>query len=141
MDITLKHTSDLQFVAQDETPVEVMLQGSAKDGAQRSALSPMQMVLAAVGGCTAMDVVAILKKQKQEYDSLTVNVHGERSNDIPKVFTRISIQFVFEGTVDPTKAMRAATLSAEKYCSVSHMLQASVDISHTVVVNGEKHEA
>lgn len=141
MHITLEHEQEYVFTASDEDNLSVTLQGSATDGNAKQALSPMQMVLAAVGGCTGMDVVGILRKQKQEYDEFTIDVQGTRSESIPRVFTHIVITFKFSGSIDPAKAMRAAMLSAEKYCSVSHMLQASVDIQHNVVVNGETYEA
>lgn len=85
--------------------------------------SPMELVAMAAGGCTAMDVIEILRKKQQEVTGFEVNVVGYRASDHPKVFTEIELEFVVRGrSVDPKAVERAIELSLGKYCSVNQML-------------------
>jgi putative redox protein len=96
----------------------------------------MQTVLAAIGGCSGIDLISILKKQKQEIESFEMTVDGEREKDaMPAPFTAIHIVYHIKGKVDKDKAQRAADLSIEKYCSVSKMLENSAKITYEVKVN------
>ena len=91
----------------------------------------MELVLTGVGACSAFDVVSILKKSRQAIHDCRVEVSGERAETIPRVFTRIHLHFVLAGeNLKPAAVERAVSLSAEKYCSATQMLRASVDISH-----------
>ena len=98
----------------------------------------MESVLMAVAGCSGIDVVSILKKQRQEIRSFSAEVEGER---IPvgdaKPFKHILVKFILEGNIDPRKAYKAAQLSFEKYCSVSKTLEPNVSVDFEVMVNGE----
>jgi len=110
-------------------------------GSDGAAPSPMEMVLMSVGGCSSVDVVSILKKTKQEFSSVDVQLTAERAETAPCVFTKINLHFVVTGkNVSEKHLERAVSLSAEKYCSVALMLDKTVEIthSHEVVEDQEK---
>ncbi|PWJ42311.1 OsmC family protein [Sediminitomix flava] len=98
-------------------------------------MSPMQLVLAAVGGCSVFDVVGILKKQRQDVKDIKVSVTGDRDpNTAPSPYKSIHIAFKIYGEVDLKKAQKACELGVDKYCSVGEMLKSSVEITHSVEV-------
>ena len=104
-------------------------------------VSPMESFLMAVAGCSGIDMVSILKKQRQEITDFKAEVEGERVEvDEAKPFKTIMVKFFVEGNIDPKKAERAAALSFEKYCSVSKTLEPNVTVNYEVYVNGEKIE-
>ena len=110
-------------------------------GSDGAAPSPMEMVLMSVGGCSSVDVVSILKKTKQDFSSVDVQLTAERAETAPRVFTKINLHFVVTGkNVSEKHLERAVSLSAEKYCSVALMLDKTVEIthSHEVVEDREK---
>ena len=99
----------------------------------------MESVLMAVAGCSGIDMVSILKKQKQNVTKFSAEVEGERIQvDDAKPFKSILVKFFVDGDVDPAKAQKAAQLSFEKYCSVSKTLEPNVEVNFEVFVNGEK---
>ncbi|WP_372859140.1 OsmC family protein [Pseudoalteromonas sp.] len=101
-------------------------------GSDGAAPSPMEMVLMSVGGCSSVDVVSILKKTKQDFSSVDVQLTAERAETAPRVFTRINLHFVVTGNnVSEKHLERAVSLSAEKYCSVALMLDKTVEITHS----------
>jgi putative redox protein len=93
---------------------------------------PMELVLAALGSCSAVTVVEFLGKMRQPLTSLEVEVSGKRAETAPKVYTSIHIRYLVGGDVDHGRVERAINLTEGKYCSVYTMLDASVDISHTI---------
>ena len=100
-------------------------------------VSPMETVLMAVASCSGIDIVSILKKQRQVINSFSAEVVGERyQKDEAKPFKSIMVKFFLEGSVDANKAQRAAALSFEKYCSVSKTMEPNVSIHYEVFVNG-----
>ena len=101
--------------------------------------SPMELLLMAVGGCNAIDIIYVLKKQRQVVDSYKVEGVGTREEvREAKPFKSIHVTVYLEGDIAPAKALRAASLSFEKYCSVSITLEKSVKITYEVVLNGTK---
>ncbi|MGD2160918.1 MAG: OsmC family protein, partial [Gammaproteobacteria bacterium] len=102
-------------------------------------IRPMEMVLLGLGGCTAFDMVLILKRQRQAISDCHVEVEAERATEVPKVFTKIHVHYVVKGKdMDPKKVERAVNMTAEKYCSVSIMLSASVELTHDFEIVGEQ---
>ena len=94
-------------------------------------LRPMEMVLRGLGGCTAIDVLHMLRKGRQPITDMRVELNAERAEDVPKVFTRIHLHFVLTGAgLDPHKIERAINLSASKYCSASMMLNKTAEMTH-----------
>lgn len=101
-------------------------------GSEGAAPSPMEMVLMSLGGCSSVDVVSILKKTKQDFSSVNVQLTAERAETAPRVFTKINLHFVVTGkNVSEKHLERAVSLSAEKYCSVALMLDKTVEITHS----------
>lgn len=141
MNIKLVKTvnTDTKFTATNALGHEVAIENSSVNSP--SAPSPMELVLMAISGCSSIDIVHILEKQKLDIEHLEVNVVGVRKEDVPKVFTKIHLEVILNGNIPPTKALRAIELSFEKYCSVSKMLEDAVQISYCLVLNGEKLEA
>lgn len=108
--------------------------GGADDGA-----SPMELVLLALGGCTSMDVVPILKKKQQDVTAFEIRIHGDRAADYPKVYTNITLEYVVTGHhIDPEAVRRAIELSETKYCSVSAMLSKAANITIKTTILEDK---
>lgn len=128
---------DFLFECTNSQGNKIYLDNVAQPGAK--GISPMESVLMAVAGCSGIDVVSILKKQRQEITKFSAEVEGERVQvEDAKPFKKIMVKFFLEGGVDPKKALKASQLSFEKYCSVSKTLEPNVEIGYEVFVNGEK---
>ncbi len=106
----------------------VVMDTSTDVGGNAGAPSPMELVLMALGGCTSMDVLSMLVKMGQPVEDYRVELEGERSDEHPKVYTRIRLVHVVKGKVDPERLAHAIELSETKYCSVSAMLKKAVPI-------------
>lgn len=106
-------------------------------GGNGKGFRPMQTMLAALCGCSSVDVVSILKKQRQEMTDLVIKVDGERQHGVePALWEKIHLLFQIKGNVDPAKASRAVQLSMEKYCSVAETLRrAGASITWEVMIN------
>jgi len=137
MQIKIKRfDSDFGFEASNEAGKTLTLDAGTAIGGHGQGFSPMQTVLAAIGGCSGIDIISILKKQKQEIESFEMVVNGDREKGaVPAPFTAIHIIYKITGKIDKDKAQRAADLSIEKYCSVSKMLEKSAKITYEVQVN------
>jgi putative redox protein len=108
------------------------MDGGEDFGGSKAGSGPMEMVLMALGGCSSMDIIPILKKKRVPIEGYEVYLDAERATDHPKVFTNIKIEFVFYGKgIEPKDIERAIELSTSKYCSVYAMLSKSVNITHT----------
>lgn len=109
-------------------------------GGNGSGFRPMQTILAALCGCSSVDVISILKKQRQELTDLKIEVDGKREESKePSLWKEISVKFKLAGTMDAAKAKRAVDLSIEKYCSVAETLRkAGASIDYEVFLNGTK---
>jgi putative redox protein len=113
----------------------VPLGTSAASGGDEDGFSPMELLLVALAGCTAMDVISILEKKRQDVTSFEVNVQGERAEEHPRVFTNIVLEFIITGHhVDRAAVERAVELSATKYCSAAAMLGKVANIEHKITV-------
>ena len=99
---------------------------------EKTAATPMELVLIALCGCTASDVVGILKKKREPFTSLEVSAEGERAADYPQVYTEIKLKYRVGGKVSRKAVEDAVHLSKEKYCSVSAMLQKSAKITFEI---------
>jgi putative redox protein len=131
MKARVKWVQDAEFVGESGSGHSVVMDGPPDFGGRNRGLRPMEMILLGLGGCTAFDVVHILKKARQPIADCEVELHADRAMTDPKVFTKIHIHFVVKGTeLKVNQVERAVRLSAEKYCSASIMLGKSVEISH-----------
>ena len=128
---------DYGFVATDMSHHQVKMDTSPETGGKNYGFRPMQMLLAALAGCSAIDVISILNKQRQTVSDYRMKVSGERETGVePSLWRTVEVAFYLFGDIDETKAQRAAALSIEKYCSVAATLRAAgAKISWTVTVN------
>ncbi len=132
MKITIDHLNDLHMEAQNEEGGAIRMDGTTEIGGLEGGFSPMQLLLAGVGGCSAIDIIGILEKQKQDLQDLKVVVEGDRqSKDTYSEFTTIHINYIFTGNLDEKKVERAINLSLDKYCSVTKTLEKTSDITHS----------
>lgn len=132
MKVTIDHLKDMHMEAQNEEGGKIRMDGSTSIGALEGGLSPMQLLLAGIGGCSAIDIVGILEKQKQDLQDLKVVVDGDKQKkDTHSVFETIHLNFIFTGDLEPKKVERAINLSINKYCSVSKALEKSSEITHS----------
>jgi len=138
MKITLNRVNNnYHFELNNERGHIVNVDNKAAFGGDDLGASPMELVLMGVAGCSAIDIISILKKQKQEIISFKAEVDGLRVQiQDAKPFKEISVVFFLEGPIDEDKASRAAQLSFEKYCSVSKTLEPTATIHYKVVLNG-----
>lgn len=124
---TLVHQGGTRFAAETGTGRRITF----GDDPERNEMSPVETVAAAVAACSAMDVVSILDKKRQVYDSYRIDVRADQRDEYPQVFTRIDITHIVEGTVVLESAVRRAIeLSASKYCPVNAMLSAGATEVH-----------
>jgi putative redox protein len=126
------------MIGRTDSGYEVPMDSKKIVGGDESAPTPMELVLQALMGCTAMDVVSILKKMRVEFDLFEVHEEHERAEQHPKVYTKIHMTYKFEGEdIDPEKVKKAVRLSMERYCPVSAMMKSSVDVAYDISINGE----
>lgn len=128
MEARVKWVEDLSFVGESSSDHQIMMDGNSGDKAP----SPMEMVLIAAGGCSAIDVVSILRKGRHQVTDCEVKLTSERREEAPRLFTDINLHFIVSGKELTDKIVeRAVQLSAEKYCSVSLMLGKAANITHS----------
>ena len=120
----------MSFVAETESGHVVAMDGAPEGGGRNLAPRPMELVLAGTGGCTAYDVVLILKRSRQDVTSCELKLSAERAQTDPKVFTKIHMHFIVRGrNLKPALVENAVRLSREKYCSASKMLEKTAAIT------------
>ena len=131
----------LSFTGTADSGFTLNLSGSAAAGGAEDGFRPTELVLVGLAGCTAMDVISILQKKRQNITDFQVKVSGEKAADYPTVFTDIKIHYIVTGhEIDPQAVERAIHLSAEKYCAVSAMLGKTAVIEHTYEILATKPE-
>ena len=131
MKVRVKWVEDVCFLAETESGHALVMDGAPEGGGRNLGARPMETVLAGTGGCTAYDVMTILRKARQPVKHCEVRIEADRAPADPKVFTRIHFHFVVTGTgVRKEHVERAIHLSAEKYCSASIMLGKTAAITH-----------
>jgi len=138
MTVHLEQINDaIQFRGQTESGYAVTVASSDEQEGAR----PMELVALSLGGCSSIDVLSILEKQRQTVDAFDVDVEAERVTDeTPAVFTSLHVHYRVDGDVEPDKVRRAIDLSLGTYCSVSHMLDATASISYAFTVNGTDYD-
>jgi len=131
MKARIKWVQDVMFVGESETGHAVVMDGAPDIGGRNLGVRPMEMLLLGLGGCSAIDVMLILKKSREAVDDCVVEIDAQRAAQDPKVFNQIHVHFVVTGKAlkEPT-VKRAIDLSAEKYCSASIMLGKTAVITH-----------
>ena len=121
----------MAFEGAGKSGLSVRFDTTAEEGGG-TGFTPMELVLLSQAACTAMDVISILKKKRQDVTSFEVRAHGLRADDHPRVFTDITLEFIVRGhSVDPEAVARSIELSETKYCSVGGMLKKTANIKTT----------
>lgn len=131
MKIKLERIDDaFHMRSSNEEGRSVEADGAPKIGGGNKAVRPMQMLLASLASCSTIDIILLLKKQRQSLEHIEVEVEGTRAEgQVPSVFTDIHLHYKLYGEIDPKKAERSCRLSVEELCSVSKMLENSVNIT------------
>jgi putative redox protein len=128
----VKWLDKLQFVGTDSTKHSLVM--SSQDAENATGLKPSELLLLALGGCTAVDIVTIMRKKRQAVTGLEINVRGEQDEDPPWTFRRIHLEYVVRGKGLSEKGLaQAVQLSEEKYCSVRNSLACEVTSSYRIV--------
>ena len=131
MQATIRLKEDDSLEGLTESGHQVVMDRSPDVGGQNLGSRPMEMLLLGLGGCAMIDVVLILRKARQAFTDIRVEINAERASEVPKVFTRIHLHFVVAGKqLDPQRVDRAISLSAQKYCSATKMLDSVAQITH-----------
>lgn len=135
MKARVKWVEEVMFVGESGSGHAVIMDGAAEAGGRNLGFRPMEMLLLGLGGCSAFDVVMILKRGREQVTDCIVEIDAERATEDPKVFTRIAMRYIISGTaLDPKKVERAVNLSAEKYCSATAVLSKTAQITHSIEI-------
>lgn len=128
----VKWLDHMSFVGESGSGHSIVMDGAEEYGGRNLGVRPMETVLLGMGGCTAFDVVLLLQKSRQNIDSVEVELEAERQEEIPRVFTKINLHFIISGRdLSDKQVARAISLSAEKYCSATRMLEKTAQISYS----------
>ena len=142
MEVVLKRIDDdFHFEGMGSSSVPVHIDAAEGIGGHNAGARPMELMLMGLGGCMAIDVILILKKQRQAIDDFQIRISGNREKiegTEKTPFHEINIQFELKGTIDGNKAIKAIQLSMEKYCSATAQLEPSATITHTLVLNSNQ---
>ncbi|MDX2284844.1 MAG: OsmC family protein [Bacteroidia bacterium] len=136
MEVWLRRVNDaVHFEARNEEQNTVHLDGTPAIGGENLGFRPMQLLLASLAGCSVLDVVDILRKQREPLLDVQVRATGNRKPDsTPAPFTDMHLHFLLTGQIDPDKAARAVSLAVDKYCSVKESLDKSIQITYSVEI-------
>lgn len=131
MKIQLKRIDDaFHMEAMNESGNTVHTDGSPEIGGSNKSMRPMQLMLVGIGSCSSIDIIHLLKKQRQQLDDIKIDVTSEREKDkVPSLFTKIHLHYDLFGPLDEKKVERACSLSMEKYCSVAKLLEKTAEIT------------
>lgn len=136
----VKQIQGITFAAKADSNHWVTMDGPATFGGSNAGPSPKELLLMALGGCTASDVVPILKKKRVPVEGFEIRLTGTAREEHPQIFTDIHIEYIITGdNINPADVERAIELSTTKYCSISAMLQSSVTITHSYKIEPSAH--
>lgn len=139
MDAKVTWQGQMSFQGTSDTGFTLPLGADPSVGGKNDGFRPMELMALSLAGCTAMDVISILDKKRQQITSFEVRVHVDRGDEHPKVFTHVLIEYLVEGhNVDSEAVERAIELSTTKYCVAHAMLSKAVEIEHTYQVTDSK---
>ena len=135
--VTMDH--GMTFFGTADTGFTLQMDASPSVGGDDSGFRPMELLLIGLGGCTAMDVISILRKKRQNVTGLEVKLNAHQSGEHPHVFTHINVQYIVRGhNVDEEAVARAIELSETKYCPAQAMLAMATTIEHTYEILEER---
>jgi putative redox protein len=127
----------MRFVGRGESGHEVVMDAGARGGGADSAARPIDVFLSALGGCTGMDVIAILRKMRTEPSRLAIEIEGTRADEPPRPFKKIHLTYVVAGSVPEENLRKAIDLSLTKYCSVANTVTGVAEITTDVRIEPE----
>ena len=131
--LTLNWNEKMKFTAHTESNHEVVMDSSPNVGGEDTAARPMEVLLVALGGCTAMDVISILEKMKTPPKDFKIEIDYTKAKEHPKIYTSIHLKYIFYVKLPKENAEKAVNLSQTKYCSASAMLRKSAEITYELV--------
>lgn len=134
---SLSWQKDIQFEC-DNRGIKSMTDANPESGGHNSGPTPKELVLNAMMGCTAMDVVSILKKMRQDFTSYRMDIEAVKTTEHPMHFESAIINYHIEGVIDGSKIIKAVESSMTKYCGVNYMISKTCDISYRVFLNGSQ---
>ncbi|WP_088066448.1 OsmC family protein [Gottfriedia luciferensis] len=138
MKTNIKWDGKLAFSGVTPSGHKIKMDTAESLGGENSAPTPVELLINAVAGCTAIDIVLIIGKMRLKLTSFEIEIEGERAEEHPKRFTDIHLHYILNGELDTEKVRKAIKLSKDKYCSVAHSLNANITASFTL--NGTKDE-
>lgn len=143
MKATVRWLDNASFLGESGSGHAVVMDGPESSGGRNIGIRPMEMMLLGVGGCSSFDVVSILRKSRQVVTDCVAEVTAERADAVPAVFEKIHIRFRVRGhDLNEKQVARAVSLSAEKYCSATIMLdRGGVEVTHDYVIEAEEQDA
>jgi putative redox protein len=128
----VKQINGITFAGKTSSKHWVMMDGPEDFGGSDAAIRPKELLLLALGGCTGSDVASIMQKKRVKLDKFEMNIEAEMTDEHPKVYSKINLEYVFYGkNIDPKAAERAIELSLTKYCGVTAMLEKAIKIEHS----------
>jgi putative redox protein len=135
MDARVKWNGKMAFTGTADSGHDVIMDAHDKVGGENTGSRPTELVLMGLGGCTAMDVVSILSKMKQDVTDFEIKIHADKTDTHPKIFKDIVLEYVLTGHgLDRSAVEKAVMLSKEKYCSVQAMLREAADIAIKITI-------
>ncbi len=135
MKARVKWVQDVMFLGESGSGHSVVMDGAPDAGGRNVGFRPMEMMLMGLAGCSAFDVVLILKRSREDITDCVVDVDGDRADTDPKVFTNVRMHYIVTGrNLDAKKVERAVKLSEEKYCSASAMFGKTATLTHTIEI-------
>jgi putative redox protein len=135
MKARIKWIQDVMFLGESGSGHSAVMDGAPEAGGRNLGFRPMEMVLLGLGGCSAFDVMMILKRGREQVTDCVVELDAQRAETDPKVFTKIEMRYVVTGrSLDRKKVERAVSLSAEKYCSASAIMAKTAEITHSIEI-------
>lgn len=135
----IKQIKGISFAGKTDSNHWITMDGPENFGGSNAGIRPKELILLALAGCTGSDVISILEKKRTPLDDFEINIKADVSDEHPQVFTKIDLEYVFYGkNLNVKDIERAIDLSQTKYCSVTAMLQKSVEILHTYRIVEEK---
>ncbi len=137
MKAKIKLVEGMQFIGYADSGHGVVMDASFDVGGEDVGSRPMELLLLGLGGCTGMDVVAILRKMKQDVKRFEVQIEAERAKIYPKVYTKVHIIYRIWGNIAEEKLKKAIELSQETYCSASAMFKKTAEVTYEYKINEE----
>lgn len=135
----VKQLNGISLIGKADSNHWISMDGPENFGGSNAGTRPKELILIGLAGCTASDVITILEKKRVKLDDFEIQISAESAETHPKVFTKIHLEFIFVGkNIKEADVERAIELSQKTYCSVTAMLEKSVEITHSFTIKEEK---